>query len=98
MTRCTLACPSVGGGLHGSSITRLYTLPFLLASDVSATVSSDDAFDALRDPIAEACDLTDVLMLRIRGRRIAIDAAMMPVPGSAVAQMVALIVIAECHR
>lgn len=33
-------------------------------------------------------------MLRMRGRRIAMDAAMMPVPGSAVAQIVAFIVIA----
>jgi hypothetical protein len=29
-------------------------------------------------------------MVRINGRRMAIEAAMMPVPGSAVAQMVAL--------
>ena len=34
-------------------------------------------------------------MLRIRGRKMATEAAMMPVPGSAVAQMVALIVVAE---
>ena len=54
ITLCTLAWPSVGGGLHGSSTTLLYTLPLLLAKDVSATVSSDDAFEALRDPIAEA--------------------------------------------
>jgi hypothetical protein len=34
-------------------------------------------------------------MLRISGRRMAIEAATMPVPGSAVAQIVALMVIAE---
>jgi hypothetical protein len=58
-------------------------------------VSSDEAFDALRDPCAETCVLTEVVMLRMRGRRIAMDAAIMPVPGSAVAQIVALMVIAK---
>jgi hypothetical protein len=33
-------------------------------------------------------------MFRISGRKIAIEAAIIPVPGSAVAQIVALIVIA----
>lgn len=37
----------------------------------------------------EARVRTEVVMLRIKGRRIAIEAAIMPVPGSAVAHMVA---------
>jgi hypothetical protein len=94
MTLCTLALPKVVVGLQGSSLPTLYTLCFLPAKDVKAMVSSDEAFDALRDAWAEAWVLTEVVMLRMRGRRIAMDAAMMPVPGSAVAQIVAFIVIA----
>jgi hypothetical protein len=94
MTLCTLALPKVVVGLQGSSLPTLYTLCFLPAKEVRAIVSSE-TLDALRDPCAEACVLTEVVMLRISGRRIAIDAAMMPVPGSAVAQIVAFIVIAR---
>jgi hypothetical protein len=37
-------------------------------------------------------------MSRINGRKIAIEAAMIPVPGSAVAQIVALIVVAKASQ
>lgn len=37
-------------------------------------------------------------MLRINGRKMAIEAAIMPVPGSAVAHMVALIVVSVITR
>jgi hypothetical protein len=69
----------------------------MLPGDVKAIVSGSEImfFDALRECI-EACVLTEVVMLRMRGRRIAIEAAMMPVPGSAVAHMVAFMVIAGC--
>lgn len=42
----------------------------------------------------EARVRTDVVMLRTKGRKMAIEAAIMPVPGSAVAHMVARMVIA----
>lgn len=47
--------------------------------------------DALRDLVRDVACLTSEATWRTRGRKIAIDAAMIPVPGSAVAQMVALI-------
>jgi predicted LPLAT superfamily acyltransferase len=72
----------------------------MLPWDVNAMVSSpiEMSFDALRE-CAEACVFTEVftevVMLRRRGRRIAIEAAMMPVPGSAVAHIVAFMVVAR---
>lgn len=49
-------------------------------------------FDALRDLERDvACFRTSEATWRTSGRKMAMDAAMMPVPGSAVAQMVALI-------
>jgi hypothetical protein len=46
----------------------------------------------------EAFDRTSEAILRKRGRRMAIEAAIIPVPGSAVAHIVALMLVAtDCH-
>lgn len=94
MTLCALALPKVTVGLHGSSLPILCVLLFLLREVRAMVSSSDDALvvrvRALEDPYADARVRTEVVMLRMSGRRIAIEAAMIPVPGSAVAQMVAL--------
>jgi hypothetical protein len=88
---CLLGLESALVGLHGSSSGN--SGKALLPIDVKAMVSgSVDIFDAL---IACAFVFTVVVTLRTRGRRIAIDAAMIPVPGSAVAHIVALMVIAR---
>jgi hypothetical protein len=82
-------------GLHGSSSGMLLgrSGSFLLNWDVNAMVSgSVELFDDLN---AWACDFTVVVTLRMRGRRMAIEAAMIPVPGSAVAHIVAFMVIAR---
>lgn len=50
--------------------------------------------DGLRTVYADARLRTEVLIFLTRGRKVAIEAAMIPVPGSAVAQMVALTDIA----
>lgn len=90
-TSCIFACPYTVG-LHGSSLPSRYTLYLLLPPRlVSAIVSSSLVPSPFLDAYPDACDRTDCLTLRISGRRMAIDAAMMPVPGSAVAQIVALI-------
>jgi hypothetical protein len=78
-------------GLHGSSSGRSGS--FLLLWDVNAMVSG--SVELLEDLNAWACDFTVVVTLRMRGRRMAIDAAMIPVPGSAVAHIVAFMVIAR---
>ena len=88
---CLLGLESALVGLHGFSSGRSgkALLPWVVNAMVSGSV---ELFDALN---AWAFDITVVLTLRTRGRRIAIDAAMIPVPGSAVAHIVALIVIAR---
>jgi hypothetical protein len=67
----------------------------MLPGDVNAIVSGSKIvlLETLRECI-ETCVFTEVVMLRIRGRRIAIEAAIMPVPGSAVAHIVAFMVVA----
>ena len=58
-------------------------------------VSGRDSFRLL---YKETRSWASEAIFRIRGRRMAIEAAMMPVPGSAVAQIVALTAVALVHQ
>jgi hypothetical protein len=86
------AFPTSMVGLQGSSLTLM--LIFLADKEVSAMSSSSEASDALLEAEREAWVRTEVVMLRIRGRMMAMLPAMIPVPGSAVAHMVALMELA----
>ena len=99
-------------GLHGDWTSSLWVLSMLIllvstfsgllstfgitVSGPLSAISSSEGF-TLRGLEMDDADLrTSLNICRNRGRRMAMEAAMIPVPGSAVAQMVALTACAVC--
>lgn len=108
------ACSMLGLSSHGSfkSMERIDCLQLFLSSrpafvtgvnPITLSVSCPSLVQPrvrsfCESPLSDNLLRTPAKILRKRGRRMAADAAMIPVPGSAVAQMTALTVVGEMLR